>query len=109
MDRTDLGQIIARRELTCDGKPVRVLIGMPQRLSDPEDYLCPYEIDGPYTKKLSRVIGIDAVQALQLVMVKIGVDLEASDENRTGRLRWLDESGYLGFPSTETLAEMLRR
>ena len=97
VENIDLGQVIATRDLEFDGQPVRVSIGMPRPEPGGMDYMCPYEISGPLTKRVFRSIGIDAVQALQLVMKMIGVELEVCAEAKTGRLTWLGES-KLGFP-----------
>ncbi len=43
-------------------------------------------------------MGIDAFQALELTLQKIGVDLRYSEEGRHGNLRWLDTPGETGFP-----------
>ena len=93
----DLGQVIATRDLEFDGKPVRVSIGMPRQNPGWPDFMCPYEISGPLTNRVYCSIGIDAVQALQLVMNMIGADIDMSAEAKTGRLTWLGGE-KLGFP-----------
>jgi hypothetical protein len=101
MNPHDLGQVIATRDLEFDGKSVRVSIGIPRPESGGTDYVCPYEISGPLTKKLFYAMGIDAFQALQLVMKSIDAELDVCAERKTGRLTWLGEQD-LGFPSWKT-------
>jgi len=92
MKNNELGQVIAIRDLEFDGKLVRVSIGLPRPDPSGIDFVCPYEIAGPLTKKSFYVIGVDTVQALQLAIKVIGVELEISAEGKTGRLTWLGQS-----------------
>jgi len=59
-----------------------------------------YQIVGIGKTKTRCVLGLDAVQVLQLVHVIIGSVLASSEEGKQGRLRWTGDSGlgYLGFP-----------
>ena len=61
------------------------------------DSMCPHEISGPLTNRVFYLIGVDAVQALQLVMKLIGAELSVCANAKTGRLTWLGEP-KLGFP-----------
>ncbi len=101
--RTDkIDEVIAVRELTLetdDGvETISVLIGKPERWSDSTAYLCPYQLRGAGLQENVRsAAGVDAVQALQLVMHMIGAHLDHLNEQCGGRLRWSNESD-LGFP-----------
>jgi hypothetical protein len=88
------GQVIARRRLRrIKGKsPVVVEIGMPRRRSTGE-WECPYRIRGLKGKLPRRALGVDAVQALWLVMQWIRLELEP----HRSKLTWGDEPGELGF------------
>lgn len=92
LKHNEIGQVIATRFLEFDGKPVRVSLGLPRPDPEAPDFICPYEISGPLTTKAFRIIGVDAVQALQLVLKILGVELEVSAEGKTQRLTWLGGS-----------------
>lgn len=73
-----------------------VLIGQPKQEASGE-WRCPYQIIGLGMDRVFGALGLDAIQALQLVMVVIGGTLAGTPEAEQGRLRW--EGGEdLGFP-----------
>lgn len=77
---------------------ILVTIGKPEPVEGEGDYCCRYKIEGAGKKKTSYAIGLDAVQALQLTMKKIGVDLEAHARKRGIPVSWLgDTPGKTGF------------
>lgn len=53
--------------------------------------------------------GVDALQALQLTLKKIGTDLYTSNEYKIGALSWVGKSnsGDLGFPVPDVLKDLL--
>jgi hypothetical protein len=62
------------------------------------EWQCRVQIVGLFDDRVwGGALGLDAVQALQLVMLTIGSMLETSKEGRAGRLRFEGESD-LGFP-----------
>ena len=101
--RTDkLDEVIAVRELTLETdngvETISVLIGKPERWSGNTAYLCPYQLRGAgLPNNVRSAAGVDAVQALQLVMHMIGAHLSQLNEQCGGSLRWSNESD-LGFP-----------
>jgi len=99
----EIKEIIATRILYLSEnkeKKVLIIIGKPEQFPDHSDYYCPYKISGIGDEKVRYAGGIDAVQAVQLVMVMIGGELYSSIEAKTGQLRWEgDEEGDLGFPA----------
>jgi len=104
MELASTGEIIATRVLRLggetSGQEILVQIGKPCPFPDGKDYYCPYRITGLGESKVRYAAGIDAVQALQLVMEIIGADLCSRNRSCGGRLRWEgDEGGDLGFPS----------
>lgn len=103
-----VGQVLCGRELALrDGKPVSVIIGMPQSLPDGhEDYFCPFQIIGIGNEKVRYGVGVDAVQAVWLTLQMIGARLYASPEARSGALSWLGQSN-LGFPVPESISDLL--
>jgi len=95
-----IGEPIAQRTLTADKASVVVTIGKPLLYEGGPDYYCPYSIECLGEKKLSYAAGADAVQALQLAMKKIGVDLESLSRKRGVQISWFpDTPGDTGFPA----------
>lgn len=101
----ELGEIIAVRDLTLtetgkEKQSVRVIAGKPQ-FADSIGWYCPFQITGVGDEKIRYAAGIDAIQALQLVMVMIGANLQYQNEQTGGALQWEgDNQGGLGFPSS---------
>jgi hypothetical protein len=110
MKRYGLGTVIADRKLSLtDGTIVTVQIGMPQRSTE-EFYFCPYKIVGLGDGKTRRAGGVDAVQALQLALQKVGIDLYVLKDARKTALSWEGGAeGDLGFPLPENISEILKR
>ena len=97
----DLGEPIAERRLTIQAAApgadsIVVRIGKPQRFPEDEDWFCPFEIVGQSERISHYAAGVDAVQALQLAMRMIEIDLATLNQRFSGRLRWLDETDF-GF------------
>jgi hypothetical protein len=105
MKLDSVGEIIAMRILELvqtEGPPsvVTVLLGKPQRLPNFPDYYCPYQIKGAGSEKIGYTCGIDAFQALQLVLSRLSMEVEVLNKELDGRLRWdADDRGDLGFPA----------
>lgn len=98
MDIYEIGESIAERTLVMGADEVIVIIGKPQPFDDCEDYFCPYSIDHAGQKKMSYAGGMDAVQALQLTMKKIGTDLAHLAKTQGVSIAWLpDIPGDTGF------------
>jgi hypothetical protein len=70
----DMCDVIATRDLIVreangSERTLTVRIGRPQMSSEsPDDYFVPYQIVGAGSEKVRYGAGVDAVQALQLVM-----------------------------------------
>ena len=100
----ELGEIIAIRELSLIdesgvGRRVEVRIGKPTQFPDSTDYYAPFQITGIGSEKVLCAGGVDALQALQGVMVVVGAQLQALNSQHGGRLRWEgDSTGGFGFP-----------
>lgn len=101
----NIAEVIAIRELfLTDGhgskRRVKILIGKPEPFPDAEGHYCPFQISGVGSEEIRYSAGVDAVQALQLVMLMIGATLEFLAKEVDGDLWWDgDESGGFGFPS----------
>jgi len=64
-----------------------------------EDWDCRYEIDWPSDGWPARTVnghavGTDALQALQLAIQKLGVELHMTSYHRDGKMQWGDWKGY---------------
>jgi hypothetical protein len=100
-----VGPVIATRLLSLvrDKKTtqeITVRLGQPKHMPDTSDYYCPYQILGIGSEKIKYAAGIDAFQAIQLAMGRIGADLWALNQECSGQLRWEgDEHGDVGFPT----------
>jgi hypothetical protein len=95
-----LGQVIAARRLESATEPdvaVILEIGKPRKSRGRDDYFCPYRIRGSSDEVVRAAYGVDAVQALQLVMHAVGSTLA-----RRRDLRFLGNED-LGFPGPEDL------
>jgi len=93
----ELEPTIAVRSLTHpETGAVPVEIGAPRPFDDGTGWYCPYRIGGS-GKRVRFAGGVDAVQALQLVMTMIGADIAAMNEAVHGTMKW-GESFRLGFP-----------
>lgn len=99
MKFNDITEPIAQRVLMAGSDPVLVTIGKPVPTEDMEDYYCPFSIEFLGKKKISYAVGIDSVQALQLALQKIGVELDYLSMKRRVTISWLsDTPGETGFP-----------
>ena len=100
----NLGEIIARRELRFTDKEgvkrtLVVLIGKPRASQDSDSHYCPFQISGLGSEEIKYAVGIDSVQALQLVMVMIGANLRFLEQELGGGVNWEgSDKGDLGFP-----------
>jgi hypothetical protein len=104
VNRFNPDDVIACRNLCLVGpdgseSEVVVSIGRPQPFEDSKDYWVPYKISGGGIEKEFYAGGIDAIQALQLVMVSLGAELKALSRTLGGRLKWNVDEAFLGFPS----------
>lgn len=104
MDLENIGEVIAIREMTFVDKAgsrskLTVSIGKPQPFPDSDNYYCPFKISGAIVDRIKYAAGLDAIQALQLVMTMIGANLAFLAEKLEGELSWEGGSdGELGFP-----------
>jgi hypothetical protein len=81
MELHSIGQVIAERRLTLtsdDGvnSEVVVRLGTPLRTPDhPDEYYCPFEIEGLGAIQRQYAAGVDSMQALRLAFKMIGTIL----------------------------------
>lgn len=100
-----LGDIVGIRELSLidergTNSKVQVRIGAPSCFPDSTDYYCPFQIVGLGDEEIRFAAGVDAIQAVQLVMSMIGAILRFRSENVASTLRWEagNGEGDFGFP-----------
>jgi hypothetical protein len=108
--RPELGIVIATRTLELAGKPpVSVEIGKPGPFPDGIGCYCPYRVTGLGYDLVRYAAGEDTVQALQLVMVHIGVTLQTSPEAEAGTLSWACAPGarHMGFPVADVARDLI--
>jgi hypothetical protein len=104
---TNIGVIVATRELELAGKPpVSVVVGKPERFPDGSGFYCPFQITGLGDDSIKYGGGEDAVQALMLTLKRIGALLYTSSEAKSGLLTWdcATTVGDLGFPVPESIS-----
>jgi hypothetical protein len=86
-------------------------IQIPIRIFAPEqreiDWACRFEIDWPDEAFAFDVMGVDAVQALELALKMIGSTIYASDHHASGNLMWQAPGQGYGFPVTNNIRDLL--
>lgn len=94
---------IAHRTLKTNlGEDVFVVMGSPEPFDDERDYFCPFSIEFKGSTHYGYAGGVDAFQATQLCMYRIGIRLQSMTDNDGLGIRWLDgEAGEFGFPKHE--------
>src|SRR4051812_19188369 len=100
---TELGDVIATRKLyrlDDPGADIVMRFGKPQPTPGHNDFYCPTQIVGIGDEHVDATYGIDAVQALQLAMKRVGATLDRLNAEAGNTLRWDgDENGSYGLPS----------
>ena len=100
--RYTLGEVIAEREVTftrADGSSdtVTVRIGKPIEGDSPDEWRCPYQIEGFGRVKTFAMSGVDSVQALLLTLQTILPELDYLSRHEGGKFSWLEDA-QAGFP-----------
>ena len=93
-----LGEVIAVREMefiSHDGKKEKAFlkIGKPFEHSKELDWCCPYELSTESHIKQFGMVGIDSLQALELTMKTLRVEIEHWENTRNGKFYFLGEEG----------------
>ncbi|NRR28838.1 hypothetical protein HSX11_01435 [Oxalobacteraceae bacterium] len=99
--------IAGSRELSLsNGGKVMISLGMPTLLKEGDSsYRCWYQISGLNEEESGRVVGGDALQSLQLALIKVGAILYTCPEWRNNLLSWNGDRD-LGFPLPESLRDL---
>lgn len=81
-----------RLELRTEGDTIDVVVSLrPPQQVGPEEWTCEYEVKFGDAPMVRAAHGGDSMQALQLAMVSLDVELEVGAKRRGGRLFHLDE------------------
>lgn len=101
--------IIAERILTLHKSagdiPVRIEIFLP--VESKGSWGCKWTIHWPDRMRQSEIFGYDSAQAVILTMMAIGSEIYASEEHKSGNLRWGDSKGGYGFPIPHVIRNLL--
>lgn len=68
-------------------------IGAPYEYGDGYDWCCAYKLEMPSKTRLFGMFGIDSLQALELTMKTIKVEVECWEKELGGKFFFLDEEG----------------
>lgn len=71
------------------------------------DWSCAFSIGWPDRTLERYVLGIDAIQSLELALRMIGTELYTSEYHKAGRLMWLKPGGGYGFPVPSIIRDTL--
>ncbi len=100
----DVGELIAERTLILEQrgkrrKKIIVRLGKPRIFPEGNpDYFCPFQILGLGEDEVRCVAGVDAFQAIQLVLIGIAAELHFHFRRKFGEaLYWFEKGDNLGF------------
>lgn len=96
-DRIEISQVIAERTMvfvrnTGEREAAALRVGLPIKV-DEDTWFCPYELCTESSKKSFGMHGIDALQALELTMKTLGVEVAYWEKSKSGKFHFLDEEG----------------
>ncbi len=98
----NIEEILAERVYRLSGSEedlrLTIRIGIPRRTSDGQ-YECAAELQEPDRTTLRHMGGEDAIQAIQLAMVVLGVEMKHINEQIGGGLCWHEAGDDLGLPT----------
>jgi hypothetical protein len=94
----EVGEVIAWREMEFhynDGKKEKAYlkIGRPFEYGEGLDWCCPYELSTESQKKVFGTFGIDSLQAMELTMKTLRVEVEYWEKSQKGKFYFLGEEG----------------
>jgi hypothetical protein len=101
-ERQSLGEVIAERDVILTRsngatETLKVRIGKPVRGDHPEEWRCPYQIEGLGRVRTVAMSGVDSVQALLLTIQVILPELDHIAKRENGTCSWLEDPKS-GFP-----------
>jgi hypothetical protein len=95
--RMEITQVVAERTMffvpnTGEREAASLRVGLPVKI-DEHTWYCPYELRTDSAKKLFGMHGIDALQALELTMKTLSVEVAYWEKSKNGKFHFLDEEG----------------
>lgn len=99
MDKpTDVGEIVSQRDLEFrydDGRKEKAIVkvGKPYEYNEDLDWICPYEISTESHKKVFGMVGIDSLQAMDLTLKTLKVEVDHFEKKYKGKFYFYDEIG----------------
>ncbi|QCK86844.1 hypothetical protein E8L99_14320 [Phreatobacter aquaticus] len=99
---------IATRTLTrtTPGGDQLVLIRIFAPVEAGQAWECAYAIAWPHGLAKGSASGIDGIQALQLALQKIGIEIYTSEYHRSGQLAWKTPGDGYGFPLSPSMRDL---
>ena len=93
----EIGQVIAERVMvfvrdTGEREAASLRVGLPVKIKD-ETWYCPYELRTDSRVKAFGMHGVDALQALELAMKTLRVEVDYWERHQNGKFHFLDEEG----------------
>jgi hypothetical protein len=103
MNLESIGEVVAERvlHLSSDDNEsggLTVRVGKPQQYPDGNGYFCPYEIICPDFRRIFYAAGLDSMQALQLTLRMVSVELHILRRDRHPDIYFDEPGDDLGFP-----------
>src|SRR5258708_1029972 len=101
--------IIATRrlKLNADGRDIDVDVRLFKPVDEGQGWICNYEIEWPTGTKKSSGAGTDAIQAIQLALQKIGIEIYTSPYHESRKLSWFSPGRGYGFPVPGNVRDLL--
>lgn len=95
--RIEITQVVAERTMVFvrkagERESASLRVGLPVMI-DEDTWYCPYELRTDSATKVFGMHGIDALQALELTMKTLGVEVAYWEKSKSGRFYFLDEEG----------------
>jgi hypothetical protein len=95
--KMEIGQVIAERAMvfvrdTGEREAAFLRVGLPVKIEN-ETWCCPYELCTDSRVKAFGMHGIDALQALELTMKTLHVEVDYWERHQQGKFHFLDEEG----------------
>lgn len=84
---------------------IPICIFSPEKIDDMD--VCRYTIGWPNGERKSYAAGVDSVQAMQLVLQKIGIEIYSSPYHKSSLLYWEAPGQGYGFPVQKNSRDLL--
>jgi hypothetical protein len=93
----EITQVIAERTMvfvrnTGERESASLYVGLPVMIGE-DTWYCPYALCTDSAKKTFGMHGIDALQALELTMKTLSVEVAYWEKSKKGKFHFLDEEG----------------